>query len=204
MKLPFTIFDLRFTICGSRRKETLTKPLGAFVPLREAQLKTQSAKLKTYEFCAMRHAPRHAAFCHLSPVTCRLSAFTLLEVMIGIGIFFVGCFAILALVSQSLEGARLLQRPMVDSGAVASQIAQTNSLVEISGLQGNLSEFLGDSYRGYTYTYDINEVQTNKLFQVDVMVQSDAPRQPIISRMSFLLYRPLSPAGSMDGATVPR
>jgi len=57
-------------------------------------------------------------------------AFSLLEVMIAIGIFFMAAFAILGLVSSSLEYARRLQRPMVEAGAVAGELSLTNKLVE--------------------------------------------------------------------------
>jgi hypothetical protein len=130
----------------------------------------------------------------------RLEAFTLMEVMIAIGVFCIGVFAILALVANVMHGARLLDKPMVDPGAVAGEIAQTNQLIEVRGVYGDLSEFLGDNYKGYTYAYDINEVQSNRLFQVDLFLRNDkAPGKPIISKMSVLLFRPLSPAGSLDG-----
>lgn len=125
-------------------------------------------------------------------------AFTLMEVMIAIGVFCIGMFAILGLVASVLRGARLLDKPMVDAGVVASEIAQTNSLVEIQGTSGDLSEFLGKAYEGYDYVYDINEVQSNRLFQADILVTSDAPGKPVISKMSVLLFRPLSPPGSLD------
>jgi prepilin-type N-terminal cleavage/methylation domain-containing protein len=129
--------------------------------------------------------------------------FTLMEVMIAIGVFCVGVFAILSLVATVMRGARLLDRPMVDAGVVAGQIAQTNSIIETSA-SGDLSEFLGERYKGFKYVYTINELETNKLFEADIAVTSDAQGKPVISKMSVLLYRPQSPAGSMDGATVVR
>ncbi len=130
-------------------------------------------------------------------------AFSLLEVMIAVGIFFMAVFAILGLVSSSLENARRLRRPMVDASAVASQLSLTNKLVE--GMEsGDLSELLGKQYQGYQWTYAITEVQTNLLFQVDFIVQSPAVGKPVVSKMSALYYRPQSPAGSLDGATTAR
>jgi len=131
-----------------------------------------------------------------------VTAFTLMEVMIAIGVFCIGVFAILGLVAQVMRGARLLDKPMVDASAIASEIAQTNELVEATGLTGDLSDFLGNNYKGYTYTYDITEEQSNRLFRVDLQLQSDAPGRPVISTMHVLFYRPQSPAGSLDGATV--
>ena len=124
-------------------------------------------------------------------------AFSLLEVMVAIGIFFMAVFAILGLVSASLGNARRLQRPIVDAGELAGELSLTNRLVAGSG-SGDLSEFLGKTYQGYTWTYAISEVQSNKLFQVDFIVQDSIHSGAVVSKMSILLYRPMSPAGSLD------
>jgi len=126
-------------------------------------------------------------------------AFSLLEVMIAIGIFFMAVFAILGLVSSALANARHLKRPMVDAGVLASELSLTNQLIE--GLaSGDLSEFLGKAYQGYTWTYAVSEVQSNKLFQVDFIVQdNNSYSKPVVSKMSILLFRPQSPPGSLDG-----
>jgi len=129
--------------------------------------------------------------------------FSLLEVMIAIGVFFIGVFAILGLVSSSLENARRLQRPLVDAGAVASWLSMTNQLVE-GTYTVNLGDLLGDAYNGYDCTYDVEEVGTNKLFQVGFIVQSTTGNHEIVSSMTNLFYAPQSPAGSLDGATVAR
>ncbi len=133
--------------------------------------------------------------------TCR--AFTLLEVMFAMVAFCTATFVILALVSNSLANARRLQRPMVDAGVLAAELSQTNQLIE--GVKsGDLGDSLGNAYQGYTWTRDVEEVQTNKLFQVDFIVQSDSVDKPVVSKMSILLFCPNSPAGSLDGATVAR
>jgi hypothetical protein len=123
-------------------------------------------------------------------------AFTLMEVMIACGIFFMSVFVILALVSQSLANARRLQRPVVDAAMIASELSLTNQIVE-----ENQSGDFGDAYPGYAWTADITEVQTNKLFQVDYVVQRSDNRE-IMQKMSVLFFRPQSPSGSLDGATV--
>jgi Tfp pilus assembly protein PilV len=128
-------------------------------------------------------------------------AFSLLEVMIAIAVFFVAVFAILALVSQSLDNARRLQRPTIDAGLVAAQLSLTNSLVEGTE-SGDLGDLLGDAYKGYTYTQEIIESQSNKLFQVNLAIQHSGSDKSIVSQTSILFYRPQSPAGSMEGATV--
>ncbi len=121
-----------------------------------------------------------------------------MEVMIAIGVFCIGVFAILDVVASVLHGARLLDKPMVDSGVVASEIAQTNSIVDQTSGFGDLSEFLGDPYKGYAYAYTINEIESNRLYQADIAVTSDAPGKPVISKISILLFRPQSPAGHLD------
>jgi Tfp pilus assembly protein PilV len=130
-------------------------------------------------------------------------AFSLLEVMIAIAAFFIAVFAILALVSQSLDNARRLQRPTIDAGLIAAQLSMTNSLVEGTS-SGDLGDLLGDNYKGYTYTQEIIEAQSNKLFQVNLVIQHNGDQKPIVSQASVLFYRPQSPAGSLEGATVPK
>src|SRR5215475_11772459 len=51
-------------------------------------------------------------------------AFSLIEVMIACGIFFMATFAILALVSTTLRNARGLQRGDIDAGMAAAQVYQ--------------------------------------------------------------------------------
>jgi Tfp pilus assembly protein PilV len=123
-------------------------------------------------------------------------AFSLMEVMIAIAIFFMCIFAILSLVSDLLRNARRLERPMVDAAMLASELSLTNQIVETSQ-----SGDFGKLYPSYTWTADINEVMTNRLFQVDYVVERSDTRE-IVQKMSVQFYRPQSPAGSLDGATV--
>ena len=140
----------------------------------------------------------HSASRHLSPVTRHVSGFTLIEVMFAVVAFCTATFAILALVSQSLEIARRLQRPTVDAGLVASELSLTNKLVE-NIQSGDLGELLGDSYKGFTWDYAVDEAQTNKLFQAVIVVRGKEGNKPVLSKMTVLFYRPDSPAGSLDG-----
>ncbi|HUA65462.1 MAG TPA: hypothetical protein VME24_06420 [Alphaproteobacteria bacterium] len=136
------------------------------------------------------HSPRSTA-------RGRQLAFTLMEVMIAIAVFCIGVFAILGLVASVMRGARLLDKPMVDAGVVASEI-QTNSMVEVEGVSGDLSEFLGDTYKGYDYVYEIHEEQSNHLYHATIAVTSDTPGKPVISKMDVLYFAPQSPPGSLD------
>ncbi len=123
-------------------------------------------------------------------------AFSLLEVMIAIGIFAMATFVVLALVSSALANARRLQRPMVDAAMIASELSLTNQLVE----ERQSGDF-GKAYPGYNWTANVTEEQTNKLFRVDYVVQRDDNHE-VMQKMSILFYRPQSKAGSLDGATV--
>ena len=125
----------------------------------------------------------------------RAKAFSLVEVMIAVAIFFMAVFVILALVSSVLENARRLQRPIVDAGMIASELSLTNQLVE-----AEQSGDFGQAYPDYSWTANIAEVQTNKLFQVDYQVFND--NRVLVQKMSVLFFRPQSPAGSLEGATV--
>jgi prepilin-type N-terminal cleavage/methylation domain-containing protein len=124
-------------------------------------------------------------------------AFSLLEVMIAIAILCMGTFAILDLISSSLANARRLQRPLVDGSAVIAEDVATNKLIE--GIyEGNMGDLLGKNYNDFKWTKEIREVQSNKLFQVDVIIQHYGSRDAV-ARTTTLLYKPDSPPGSMDG-----
>lgn len=130
----------------------------------------------------------------------RRRAFTLLEVMIAIAILFVGTFAILDLISSSLENARRLQRPLVDASSVLAFYAATNKLVE-GTYYGNLGdpEFLGKKYRDYNWTAQITEVGSNHLYEVECTVEPMNDSHKVLSDLATLLYKPDSPPGSLDG-----
>jgi general secretion pathway protein I len=135
---------------------------------------------------------RQGAFHHVPHVTRRRAAFTLVEVMVALGIFFMAMFTILGLVSNSLRNARALQRKTVGCGMVAAQLSLTNKLAE--GLE--TGDF-GDMYPDFEWTRDIYEAGTNGIFQVDMIVQRRSGGA-VESKMSILLYRPESPAGSLS------
>jgi prepilin-type N-terminal cleavage/methylation domain-containing protein len=127
-------------------------------------------------------------------------AFTLLEVMIAIAIFFVASFAILGLISSSLNNVRRLQRPSVDASPVLARYAATNSLIE-GVYQGSLgeAELLGKEYRDYNYVVDIEEVASNHLYAVNCKIYTSYGSHDPISDLTTVLYKPQSPAGSLDG-----
>ena len=133
----------------------------------------------------------------LAATSSRPAAFSLLEVIVAIAIFFAAAFSILTVVSGALKNAQLLQRPQVDAAAIASYYSTTNKIVEGTD-SGDLGELLGDTYRGYTWESTSREVFSNKLFQVDFTIYSPAPGHPVFSQISARFFRPQSPAGGLD------
>src|SRR5712672_1160788 len=106
----------------------------------------------------------------------RLLAFTLLEVMIALGIFFMAMFTILALVSNTLRNARSLQDTDVDPGMLAAQLSLTNRIFE-----GSESGDFNDISKAYhDYTWDrVNTHITNSLWQVDFVVHHRVGTKPV-------------------------
>ena len=94
-------------------------------------------------------------------------AFSLLEVMIALTIFFLAIFSILASVSRSLGAARSLQQKFPDISALAADLMLTNRLEEGTG-----GGDFGDLYPGYTWTGSTNQIATNGLFQIDFVIRS--------------------------------
>ncbi len=128
--------------------------------------------------------------------TRQLAAFTLLEVMIAIGIFFMCVFVILELVSTNLRHIQRLQKPTVDIGSLASELSLTNKLEE-----GSDAGDFGSLYPGVSWSRNITMVATNGLFQVDftVLDGSAGGRFPAQSTLSIFLYRPESQMGMSTG-----
>jgi hypothetical protein len=113
-------------------------------------------------------------------------AFTLIEVMVACGIFFMATFAILALVSTTLRNARGLQKGYVDAGMAAAQVFQifkTNTDPELS-----VSGDFGDSLRDYSWEANSQEYDTNGLLQVDIVVNKRGNRQPV-DTLTILVYQ---------------
>ena len=115
-----------------------------------------------------------------------ICAFTLLEVMIALTIFFLAIFTILGSVSRSLGAARSLQQKFPDISALVADLMLTNKLEEGTG-GGDF-----DSYPGYAWTGYTNQIATNGLFQIDFVIQSRRGRQLVEWTNSIYLWRPES------------
>jgi hypothetical protein len=126
------------------------------------------------------------------------TAFTLMEVMIASGIFFMAMFAILALVSSTLRNARGLQHGEVDAGMVAAMLSKTNRVTE-----GGDSGDFGDSYPDFSWETESFEADTNGLWQVDIKVLRRGSQQPV-DTMSIWVYSPDSKSSAFGAATIRR
>ena len=112
-------------------------------------------------------------------------AFSLIEVMIAIAIFFMCSFVILALISSGLRTARMLRTTRPNAGMLAAEMTLTNQLEE-----GMESGDFGKMYREYTWTKETAEAGTNGLWQVDFAIYKRGQGHVPDSTMSILLYSP--------------
>src|SRR5439155_23132759 len=113
-------------------------------------------------------------------------AFSLIEVMVACGIFFLATFAILAMVAATLRNARGLQKGNVDAGMAAAQVFQTfktNTDPDLS-----VSGDFGEALRDYSWEAQSSEYDTNGLLQVDIVVTKRGSRQPV-DALTILVYQ---------------
>ncbi|MGA0437862.1 MAG: prepilin-type N-terminal cleavage/methylation domain-containing protein [Limisphaerales bacterium] len=115
--------------------------------------------------------------------------FSLLEVMIAIGIFFTSVFLILELTSQHLRTARIMQTMDVDRSSLPALLSMTNFL-EIGPLPIDIKMAYEDSHPGVTVDGIIEEAATNGLFRVDYTIHWLAENNMRKTRNSILLWRP--------------
>jgi Tfp pilus assembly protein PilV len=122
----------------------------------------------------------------------RATAFTLMEVMIAMAIFFMAVFAILELVSSNLRNARLLETQRVDCGPMIADLSQATQLEE-----GTTNSDFGKLFPGYTVEQDILSARdiiplagTNVLFHVWYILKH--PDGTIETNIEALMWKPLS------------
>jgi Tfp pilus assembly protein PilV len=112
-------------------------------------------------------------------------AFTLIEVMLAITIFFMAMFAILGVLSSGIHAASILRTSGPTAGMVAGLYYATNQIVEGRDA-GDFSDIAG--YEGYTWQSEALEVATNGLFKMEIVVTD--PRGNQSSILDVLLYKP--------------
>jgi hypothetical protein len=116
-------------------------------------------------------------------------AFSLLEVMIAIAIFFTSVFVILQLTSQHLRTARILQTLDVDRSSLPALLSMTNFL-EIGPLPIDIKIAYEDAHPGVTVAGFVDEVATNGLYRVDYSIHWMSENSVRQTRNSILLWRP--------------
>ena len=116
-------------------------------------------------------------------------AFTLIEVMIALGIFAIGVFGILQLVATNLRNARRIQNSKIDAALVLADLYQTNKLVE-----GEDEGDFGELYPHFRWRSTIVQSDTNGLFDVSfVIIHPNGIEEPSVATQ---LWRPESAAGA--------
>jgi hypothetical protein len=130
-----------------------------------------------------------------------LLAFTLLEVMIAVAIFFMATFSILALVSRCLAQARSLQPMQVDANMVVAELSLTNRLEE-GPIPDEIIKHFQHLYPDYTCEGTITEIRTNKLFEIQVRVAGvTAGKHLLENKTTNYLFRPQSVSRGAFGPT---
>jgi len=127
--------------------------------------------------------------------------FSLLEVMIALGIFFICLFAILGLVSQLLRNARAFQnKKAADAEMVQAYfLSVTNRVTEglESGDFSDLADFNGQ-YRDYSWEKETTFFASNGLWQVDYRVLNRR-LGTVESAISSLYFDPNTQSAGMGG-----
>lgn len=141
----------------------------------------------------------------ISPVPRR--AFTLLEVIIAMAIFFVAMFSVLQLMSRGLGMARALQQDLPSPGMIAaelSQMAATNRLDDGGSYSGDFEFLAPDIYPDFKWSAQTYQFASNGLFKADIVVVGTRNGQPIERSMSVYLFSPRSATiGGMPGVNLP-
>ena len=118
-------------------------------------------------------------------------AFSLLEVMIALGLFFMCSFAILQLVAGTLRNARALQQNEPDPGMLAARDAMDKLTNSIQG-EATSGDF-GKAYPGYEWTKERFLVESNGLYQVNYTVSHRVGRNKVETYLSVLFFQPNLP-----------
>ncbi len=127
------------------------------------------------------------------------AAFSLLEVMIAVAIFFMATFAILNLVGSSVRAARGLEPFNLDASSVVAELSLTNRLEE-GEIPREIIKHFEDMHPGYTCGGSIIEVRTNGLYQVELLVGGVTAGKHVVATTSkILLFRPFTGARNQGG-----
>src|SRR5688572_30351818 len=134
------------------------------------------------------------------------SAFTILEVMIALAIFFACVFSILTLVSQSLRAARSLRPVNLDARSALAMLSLSNRL-EVGPIPFEIKLAFEKENPGLILEGEIFEFDTNGLYRVDFYVggvSSGLIKKAITVTNSVLLYSGGSAQQTRTGPNIPR
>ena len=133
-------------------------------------------------------------------------AFTLIEVIIAMAIFFVAMFSVLQLLSRGLQMARALQQDTPSPGMIAaelSQMAVTNRLDDGGSYSGDFDMLAPGVYRDYRWAAQTYQFASNGLYQADIIVEGTRNGQPFERKMSVFLFSPRSAMPGLPGMQLP-
>lgn len=125
------------------------------------------------------------------------NAFTLVEVVVAVGVFFMAMFAILGVMSQCIRAVGSLQKDSPTAGMVAA-MAMANDKWE----EGSDSGDFGDFYPDYTWETSTNycpflqsgdDGNQPPVFELDITVKH---KGQVASALSILHYSANSPVKS--------
>lgn len=116
------------------------------------------------------------------------AAFTLLEVLIAMGLFFMAVFAILDCTNQGLRAARALDRNVPDVGLVAWELITTNR-IDADSASGDFDR----PYERFRWRWDRWEAGTNGLYRFNIVIAGEVEGRPYESQTELLLWRPRWP-----------
>lgn len=134
-------------------------------------------------------------------------AFTLLEVIIAMAIFFVAMFSVMQLMSRGLGMAKALQQDTPSPAMIAaelSQMATTNRLDDGGSYSGDFEFLAPDIYPDFKWAAQTYQFASNGLFKADIVVTGLRNGRPFERSISVLLFSPRSSvAGGMPGMNLP-
>jgi len=117
--------------------------------------------------------------------------FTLIEVMIASGIFFMATFAILALVAGTLRNARSLEKNDVDIGMAASLVYETLKTNKFE--EGTMQGDFGDVYPEYSFSAEWRPSDLALSPADSPGMPANSPQAPALLEANIILNRRGSP-----------
>jgi hypothetical protein len=131
------------------------------------------------------------------------TAFSLMEVMIALAVLFLVTFSILGLVSRCLRSAAVLYKHKPPASMLASMIASTNRMSEMT-VQGQFEDIAPGLYPGFKYLWTSTLAETGGLWRIDFFIAPVSAQFSEQPDLSILLWIPQSgPRGPQIG-TLPR